>query len=341
MGMERNEIRVNRDYQRSDKVWPEIARSFLIETILLNFPMPKLALRQLLDVKTRKSYREVVDGQQRCQVIRDFALDKYRISTKVDTSELRGKSYGELDEEYQRRFLSYPIQIDTYVGVTDEEVRETFRRINSYTVPLNPEELRHAQFQGLFKWFVNRMATRFGRQFEDSRLFTEKQLVRMADAKLLTELGFSYFNGIQTTSKVQLDKLYRSFDARFDDEAQLEARMSAALDEVFEWEQLHGTSLMRPFMAFSLILAVLHVRFNVTTLQPLFISPELETIDPEVAIPALLNLADEFDRKDDGVALPHQEFVNASESKTNTKAQREIRFSTYVIKFSSFWQENV
>ena len=34
--LERKEIRVNRDYQRSDEVWPDAARSYLIETVLLD-----------------------------------------------------------------------------------------------------------------------------------------------------------------------------------------------------------------------------------------------------------------------------------------------------------------
>ena len=41
------------------------------------------------------------------------------------------------------------------VGATPDQIRETFRRINSYTVPLNPEEHRHAVFQGDFKWFMH------------------------------------------------------------------------------------------------------------------------------------------------------------------------------------------
>ena len=51
--MQRKEITVNADYQRSPKVWPPAAKSFLIETILLNYPMPKLSLHQITDVKSR------------------------------------------------------------------------------------------------------------------------------------------------------------------------------------------------------------------------------------------------------------------------------------------------
>jgi hypothetical protein len=34
--MAENKIIVNREYQRSDKVWPPAAWSYLIETVLLN-----------------------------------------------------------------------------------------------------------------------------------------------------------------------------------------------------------------------------------------------------------------------------------------------------------------
>jgi hypothetical protein len=45
--IDRGDVKVNRDYQRSDKVWPESARGYLIETIILGFPLPKMYLYPL------------------------------------------------------------------------------------------------------------------------------------------------------------------------------------------------------------------------------------------------------------------------------------------------------
>ena len=59
--------------------------------------------------------------------------------------------------------------------------------MNSYTVPLNPEEHRHASYQGRFKWFANRLGKRYNGVFREIGLFSEKQLLRMADTKLLAE----------------------------------------------------------------------------------------------------------------------------------------------------------
>ena len=62
--MERQEIIVNRQYQRSDKVWPPPAKSFLIESVLLGFSIPKLSLYQVTDVKTRKTRKEIVVSKE-------------------------------------------------------------------------------------------------------------------------------------------------------------------------------------------------------------------------------------------------------------------------------------
>ena len=71
-GLAQNQIVVNRDYQRSHEVWPVAAQSFLIESMLLGFPIPKMALYQITDRDARTSTREIVDGQQRTEAIKQF-----------------------------------------------------------------------------------------------------------------------------------------------------------------------------------------------------------------------------------------------------------------------------
>jgi uncharacterized protein with ParB-like and HNH nuclease domain len=65
-------IYVNKDYQRSDERWSSVARSFLIESILLGYPLPKFYLYPITDTKQRRSLKEIVDGQQRTMAIVDF-----------------------------------------------------------------------------------------------------------------------------------------------------------------------------------------------------------------------------------------------------------------------------
>ena len=121
LGMSRKEIVVNRNYQRSDQVWPSAAKSYLIETMLLGYPVPKLYLYQVLDLRSRKTYKEIVDGQQRSVTIFQFYNDEFRLNDFLETDEIAGKTYSELDPEFQSKFLEYSLAIDTFVSATQPE----------------------------------------------------------------------------------------------------------------------------------------------------------------------------------------------------------------------------
>lgn len=317
-------IVVNREYQRSDKVWPPAARSYLIETMLLGYPMPKLSLYQVTDVKTKKTYKEIVDGQQRSMAILDFIKGRLRLSSSLETEEVAGKTYSELEDEYKQRFLDYRLSFDLFVSTTPEEVREVFRRMNSYTIPLNPEEHRHASYQGQFKWFIYRLARRFDESFVKIGLFGPKQLVRMADTKLLSEVCHALLYGIQTTNKAKLDKLYKEGDKEFPGEKAHASKISGALDQLLEWPEIHGGALMKPYIVYALVLAVIHMRRPVSSLQPVFNSLELREFTKELVLTNLTQLAAALDNPD---GFPdYEEFVAACSSRTNVRAQRELRF---------------
>ena len=119
--MRGGEITVNHDYQRSDQVWPQVARSYLIETILKGFPIPKLYLYQVTDVKSRKTRKEIVDGQQRSAAIYDFYNDGFKLPKSAENEDVRGRKYSELDEDYQHKFLDYPIDVDLFVAATPHQ----------------------------------------------------------------------------------------------------------------------------------------------------------------------------------------------------------------------------
>ena len=322
--MDRSEIIVNRNYQRSDKIWPAAAKSYLIETILTGFPIPKLSLYQKVDLKSRKTFKEIVDGQQRSMTVLEFLNDQFVLSKSLRTVEVAGKTYNELDPEYQQRFLDYPLSIDLFVSASSAEVVEVFRRMNSYTVPLNPEEQRHAEFQGPFKWFINRLAERFESTFIRIGLFNEKQLVRMGDNKLLTEICHALLRGITTTNKKSLDSIYKENDVDFPDEEQFDRRLTDAVDELSELQELKETSLMKPYVIYSLLLAIMHCHKNIKSVAALYDSPNRRRFDRATALTNLSKLAEAVEAGDeDGRLGP---FVRACVDRTNVKDQRETRF---------------
>ena len=104
-----------------------------------------------------------------------------------------------------------------------------FRRINSYEVPLNPEEQRHAKFQGPFKWYIYHLSSRHDQVFIRTGTFTPKQIVRMQDMKLLAEVSHALLNGITTTNRVSLDTAYRVNDKAFAEAEDFTERIERAI----------------------------------------------------------------------------------------------------------------
>lgn len=321
--MRRKEIVVNRDYQRSDRVWPPAARSFLIETILLGYPIPKLSLYQVTDVRSRATYKEIVDGQQRSQAIMDFYSDRLPLPKLSEMPEAAGKAYSELDDEQKHCFLDYSLSADLFVSATPDEIREVFRRINSYTVPLNPEENRHSKYQGAFKWFAYGLSKKYDQAFVDLGVFGEKQLVRMADAKLLSEVVHAFLYGITTTDARKLDILYSEFDQGFPQEKEMQDRIEEAMSLVLDLEEIHRGPLVKPYNFYSLALAISHVKNPVEKLTVDYEPPTTRVYDRDIVAANLTSLAESLEYPEEPGAF--REFVTANLSKTNVAAHRSIR----------------
>lgn len=317
--LERGEVTVNRKYQRSPRVWPRAARSFLIETILLNYPVPKLALHQQTDVTTLRATMQVVDGQQRTFTIRDFREDEFRLSRRLELEEARGKYFSQLSDELKAQFLNYSLSFDLFVGATEDQVREVFRRMNSFTVPLNPEEQRHATFQGPFKWFIYEMSRQYSESFRSAGVFADRAIIRMADAKLLTEIADAYFNGVRTTSSATLARLYKDRDDEFREEAEFGRRLRAGLDFALGLDDFHDTELMkRQYVFYALVLAAMHVQEPIPALSDVPVEGRLAAHDTIVeGLTQLESALDDEDRRG-----PYAEFVGASTTRTNVGAQR-------------------
>jgi hypothetical protein len=319
--MKDTSILVNHDYQRSEKVWPPAARSYLIETILLGFPIPKLALYQTTDLKTKRTTKEIVDGQQRSQTIFDFLRGALRISGK---GHFGGKTFAQLEEEDQQKFVDYSLTVDLFVSATSDEIRQVFRRMNSYTVPLNPQEKRHATNQGEFKWFIVEMVERYAESLKKIGVFTERQLSRMVDAALFSDIVFTLSQGIKHAADRSLDKFYEDNDDAFPQADEMRERLTAAMDLILAWTDLHKSALMKSYNFYSLMLAISHALRPSPALNPVFDRTAPIKIDPQYALPNLTALAyavDEPTSNPDFAA-----YVEACAKATTRLEPRKTRF---------------
>ncbi|MBX9660391.1 MAG: DUF262 domain-containing protein [Nitrospiraceae bacterium] len=321
--MREKSIVVNHDYQRSDKVWPPAARSYLIETILLGFPIPKLSLYQTTDLKTKKTKKEIVDGQQRSQVISDFLEGTFRLTGK---GPFGGRLFGQLDEPEQQRFVDYALTVDVFVGATPHEIRQVFRRMNSYTVPLNPQEKRHATHQGELKWFIVDMVEKYSEALKKIGVFGERQLSRMADAALLSDIAFTFSEGIKNASDRSLDNFYSDNESSFPDAESLRNRLTSAMDIIFGWTDIHSSTLMKSYNFYSLVLAISHALNPVqqSNLNETYPRPNPIQLDPQYALPNLTALAAALEEPN---TYPQfAEYVAACSKATTRIEQRKTRF---------------
>lgn len=321
--MREKSIIVNHDYQRSDKVWPPAARSYLIETILLGFPIPKLSLYQTTDLKTKKTKKEIVDGQQRSQAISDFLEGTFRLTNK---GPFAGKLFSQLEETEQQRYVDYALTVDVFVGATSNEIRQVFRRMNSYTVPLNPQEKRHATHQGEFKWFIVELVEKYSEALKKLGVFGERQLSRMADAALLSDVVFTLSRGIKHAADKNLDRFYEDHESEFPEERTLKKRVTAAMDRILAWPDIHGSSLMKSYNFYSLVLATSHALAPIEQGNFNEIYPRTAPVnmDPQFALPNLTLLASAVD---DPKSYPQlAEYVAACSKATTRFEQRKTRF---------------
>lgn len=218
---------INRDFQRGN-VWGNEARVYLIDTILRRMPIPKFYLRQTVNLETKQSVREIVDGQQRIKAILDFAQDKLVLTKRA--GKFDGLRYSTLSPELQETFLSYPIAVEHLINASIDDVLEVFSRLNSYTVRLNPQELRHAKYQGDFKWAVREAVRRWPVLWEQLGVVSRARRTRMVDDELMAQMFGVLIDGVKDGSQTYIDRLYSRFDKDFPNKVEVEKLLDHSLE---------------------------------------------------------------------------------------------------------------
>jgi hypothetical protein len=138
-------------YQRR-KRWDETKRSHLIESLLMNIPIPPVFLYE----QDLARY-EVMDGQQRLDAIRGFFNNEFALRGLVKWPELNGRTYAQLPSRIQaglnRRGLAAVI-ILTESGESVQsalEIRQyVFERLNTGGEKLNAQEVRNCIYASPF-----------------------------------------------------------------------------------------------------------------------------------------------------------------------------------------------
>lgn len=320
---QRRELVVNKNYQRSSAVWPESARTYLIDTILNGYVVPKVYLYQVFDKTRKKVIREIVDGQQRLTTIIDYLNDQFPLTSRSEA--FAGKYFRDLDEELQQQYLTYTIEVDIIHSAEQKDLLAMFTRMNAYTAPLNPAEKRHAQYEGAFKWFILDASASLGPKLVDFGVLTSKQNVRMQDAEFFTELAIVLDQGIVNKSEKGLEDVYKKYDKKFDNEDEFKRKLQEFVKILTEdFAPLRDTFLTKPYVCHSLFSALMQKKYGIPNGESL----NLQTTgvfyaDLPRTLNALTQLAEAHEMQD--TKGPYAEYVEACLSTTHRVKQRQTR----------------
>jgi uncharacterized protein with ParB-like and HNH nuclease domain len=166
----KNLLLVNRRYQRK-LVWTLEEKQKLIESILKKYPVPLILLASLEDGRY-----EIIDGMQRLNaffgfiehqfsIIRDgieyyFNVKDYTFAqSQADKGIFKTTGINFISQEEVSSFISYPFPVTIFKSNIEDDINETFRRINANGRHLSPQEVRQAGNTSQFSSLVREIAS--------------------------------------------------------------------------------------------------------------------------------------------------------------------------------------
>ncbi|WP_404398535.1 DUF262 domain-containing protein [Idiomarina loihiensis] len=180
-------IKLNPEYQRKHR-WDYDHSSRLIESLILNIPVPFIYISQDIDVDDEVDDEvarySVIDGQQRLTAVFEYMEDKFELQGLEVLADLNGVKYSGLPPFLIRRLEERTIRCLRIDSTLDGQVKyDIFERLNSGSVMLEPQELRNATCRGPFRKLIKELVS--FKPFVDSIALTKTKKEKMEDEELV------------------------------------------------------------------------------------------------------------------------------------------------------------
>lgn len=133
-------------YQRRERWKPE-TNSELIESFLLNIPVPPIYLSE-----DEYGVYSVIDGKQRVTAINKFLNNEFKLFRLERFKELEGFYFKDLPSPISNALKIRPyLRVVTLLRQSDPELKhEVFLRLNKAGIALNSQEIRNVAFRGTY-----------------------------------------------------------------------------------------------------------------------------------------------------------------------------------------------
>ena len=200
-------------------VWHEKHKIKLIETILLGYAIPEIYLWDVAtDPETGDTKRSIVDGQQRIGALVSFINNEFPLrKSYLDDKEASyvNKKFSDLSPEDKNKIWKYSFTFRIMMeDVSREDIVALFLRLNSTDKSLNPQELRNAEFNGLFLQTAQEIANYdFWNKY---KMFTVDSIRRMGDIEFISSLLiFLRFGIASEVTQKAINDAYDLFDKEY------------------------------------------------------------------------------------------------------------------------------
>lgn len=235
-------IKLNPDYQRNHR-WNLEVSSRLIESLILNIPIPTVYLSQDVDVDEEVdndvARYSVIDGQQRLTAIYGFMTNDYALEGLDVLELLNGSFYKDLPPFLIRRLEERTIKCLRIDSTVDSQVKfDIFERLNSGAVQLESQELRNAIYRGKFNEMIKELARietfRILLNIDLKNFDEDNKVKKMQDVEYVLRF-FSYMNNGGNNMKKSFKQFLSEQMERFNkyDEESLN-KMGKHFKKVFE-----------------------------------------------------------------------------------------------------------
>ena len=207
--MEKGKVNYDNAVQRN-LVWDVAKKSLLIHSMIYGYAIPAMYF-----TRDENGVYDSLDGKQRSNAISEFLHDEFSLS--IDTpvvvddngnvEDVSGLRFSQLPEWVRDRIKDYNLTIYYYADMTEQEIREFFRRLNNGK-PLSAIELTRANVPSLtiFQQLAKHSAIQFVVSEAGRKRFTD-EMIAMQLYQLITEESpdFSTKPFREWASKVEVD----------------------------------------------------------------------------------------------------------------------------------------
>jgi len=161
--IKKNIIKLDPEYQRNHR-WSDEISSRLIESLILNIPIPLVYISQDVDVDLEIDEDDiarysVIDGQQRLTAIFKYMSNVFALTGLTVLGDLNGTFYNDLPPFLTRRLEERTVKCLRIDSTVDSQVKyDIFERLNTGAIKLEPQELRNAVCRGPFNELIKKLA---------------------------------------------------------------------------------------------------------------------------------------------------------------------------------------